>query len=137
MVVRQSLVERLHLIPCFWRPHLDSEFTYLTASDARPHADDGGEKYPVENFSKVAKPLPLSPSFVAYPPSYFRGLIIGELGQYWRQNSQKSNYVELAHLFFMRLKKRGHKSTDLITLFQEAAIYLTIHKITLPPENTS
>ena len=126
MVVLEPSLDRLHRLPCFRRPHLDRETARPTASDARPHAYDGGERYPVEDFSKVVKPVPLPPLSSAHPPSCFRGLIFGELGRYWRQNSHPSDYVELANLFFMRLKERGHRSTDLVALFREAAIHLTV-----------
>ena len=57
----------------------------------------------------------------AHPPSCLRGLVVGLLQKYWKQNTTTSAFAAIITQFYRRLRRRGHQPTDLDPLFLEAA----------------
>jgi hypothetical protein len=67
----------------------------------------------------------------AHPPGVLKGLIYGALRRYWRQNSDTTDYQQMAHKLFGHLKDRGHLEEDISPIFHEAA-----RRLDLGPNNT-
>lgn len=73
------------------------------------------------------KPLNLYlyiPPHSAHPKSCFKGFITGELLRYWRQNTNKADYLQITSLFIQRLLQRGHSLEDILPLIQSATSYI-------------
>ena len=61
------------------------------------------------------------PEHSAHPPGLTKSLITGLLETYWRQNSQKKDFLSRARLLYERLLARGHKPNKLKPVFTSAA----------------
>jgi hypothetical protein len=61
------------------------------------------------------------PPLSAHPKSCFKGLITGELLQYWHQNTDERDFINITSLFIKRLTQRGHHIQDIIPILQRAA----------------
>jgi hypothetical protein len=57
----------------------------------------------------------------AHPKSCFKGLITGELLQYWHQNTDEKDFINITSLFIKRLTQRGHRTQDIIPILQRTA----------------
>jgi len=64
------------------------------------------------------------PPTSAHPPSCLKGLITGEMRQYWLQNNY-NDFQNILSKFIERLIDRGHKLEDLIPVFQQASYTLS------------
>jgi len=72
----------------------------------------------------------------AHPPSCLKGLISGEVRQYWLQNSPK-NFELILTKFLERLVDRGHKIQNLAPLFLDLAAALDNPILNTQPVTTS
>jgi hypothetical protein len=61
------------------------------------------------------------PPLSAHPKSCFNGLITGEILQYWHQNSNKNDFINITSLFIQRLAQSGHKVPDIIPILNKTA----------------
>ena len=61
------------------------------------------------------------PEHSAHPPGLIKSLITGLLETYWRQNSQKKDFISTSRLLYERLLARGHKPDKLKIIFTKAA----------------
>jgi len=64
------------------------------------------------------------PPTSAHPPSCLKGLITGEMRQYWLQNNN-NDFQNILSKFIERLIDSGHKLVDLIPIFQQASYTLS------------
>lgn len=64
------------------------------------------------------------PSNSAHPPGALKGLIVGNLQRYWRQNTNKSDYINIVKLFILRLVARGYTLDILTPIFNDASNYI-------------
>ncbi len=60
------------------------------------------------------------PPTSAHPPSCLKGLITGEMRQYWLQNNN-NDFQNILSKFIERLIDRGHKLVDLNPISQQAS----------------
>jgi hypothetical protein len=77
-------------------------------------------KIEINTFQKEMNLHLYIPPSSAHPPSCLKGLIIGELLRYKKQNN-KEDFVKIATSFLERMAARGHKIDELTPLFHEAA----------------
>jgi hypothetical protein len=77
-------------------------------------------KIEISTFQKEMNLHLYIPPSSAHPPSCLKGLIIGELLRYKKQNN-KEDFVKIATSFLERMAARGHKIDELTPLFHEAA----------------
>ena len=77
-----------------------------------------------KTFQKALNLYLYLPPSSAHPPSCFKGLIIGEIGRYWRQCSRPDDFVKITALFIKRLRARGHRAANLLPLVREAASHI-------------
>ena len=61
------------------------------------------------------------PEHSAHPPGLIKSLITGLLETYWRQNSQKKDFISTSRLLYERLLAREHKPDKLKIIFTKEA----------------
>ena len=83
------------------------------------------------------------PSNSAHPPGALKGLIYGNMLRYWKQNTFRSDFINIITLFLQLLMSRGYTFETLEKYFIEASrhIHLKVNKpsptVELPINNTS
>ncbi len=79
--------------------------------------------------------LYLYPTFnSAHPPGVFKGLIYGLLQKYQDQNTKRSDFLNIARLFFDRLCMRGYRSETLKPLFNDVIATLRVQRNQRTPD---
>jgi hypothetical protein len=76
------------------------------------------------------------PPNLVHPPSCLKGLISGELHQYWLQNDT-DNFQTMLTKFIEHLIDRGHRINDLIPLLKQAALTIDANPTTKAAKNQS
>jgi hypothetical protein len=79
------------------------------------------QKIQTSTFQKELNLYLYIPPISAHPASCFKGLIVGELLRYWKQNSSIQDFVNITNNFISRLLQRGHLLEDLIPILRSAA----------------
>jgi hypothetical protein len=88
----------------------------------------------METYQKSMNLYLYIPPSLAHPPSCLKGLICGELRQYWLQNTQE-NFQKLLLSFIQRLQDREHKLQNLTPLFNQAAAILDNNTSSVTPNS--
>jgi hypothetical protein len=61
----------------------------------------------------------------AHSPGVLKSLIFGNVFRYWKQNSHKSDFIQVTKDFYCHLLNRGYTSEVLTPIFQSAADLIT------------
>jgi hypothetical protein len=78
------------------------------------------------------------PPHSAHSPGVLKSLVFGTLQRYWKQNSDRSDYINNTRNFHTYLLDRGYTDSDLDPLFREAAHTIdTRHNSNERPHNQS
>jgi len=81
-----------------------------------------------KTFQKPMNLYSYIPPISAHPLGRFKGLIMGELLRYWRQNSDPKDFIKITSLFFQRLLNQGHFIEHITPLFHTAALLIDNNK---------
>ena len=73
----------------------------------------------------------------AHPPGVLKSLIFGNLQRFWRQNTNREDYVLHTSAFFTHLLNRGYEPETLTPIFEEAAAKLDSPTQTKPNHRAS
>lgn len=85
------------------------------------------------------KPLNLYqyiPPQSAHPPGMLRGLVLGNVGRYYIQNTHTKDYKNIVIEFYRRLRARGYNSEVLTPLFLEAHARAKTYQPTTKPKES-
>lgn len=91
-------------------------------------------------FKTYQKPLNLYqyiPPQSAHPPGMLKGLIIGNVGRYYIQNTHLEDYKSIVLAFYHRLRDRGYTHEKLEPLFIEANSRAQTGQKTTPPKKVT
>jgi len=83
-----------------------------------------------KTFQKPMNLYSYIPPISAHPLGCFKGLIMGELLRYWRQNSDSKDFIEITSLFFQCLLHWGQCIEQITPLFHTAALLIDNNKQT-------
>ncbi|KAL7523764.1 hypothetical protein ACHAXR_000317, partial [Thalassiosira sp. AJA248-18] len=75
----------------------------------------------VDTYQKTTTLYLYIPQASAHPKGVIKGMILGELRRYKKQNSKREDYLKMVRLLFVRLKARGWRPSLLKDLFMEGA----------------
>ena len=88
-------------------------------------------KFITRTYQKAMNLFLYIPEHSAHPPGLTKSLITGLLETYYRQNSQKEDFIYTSNLLYKRLLARGHKAKNIKLIFDSAAsnIHNKLHGI--------
>lgn len=73
-----------------------------------------------KTFQKALNLYLYIPPHSAHPPGVLRGLVLGNIGRFYHQNTHKADYHKVVIEFYRHLQDRGYDPTVLRPLFSEA-----------------
>ena len=104
---------------CKLKWDIDEPNTSVNFLDLTISIDNNG-KVQYKTFQKPMNLFLYIPAHSAHPPGLLKSLIYGLIGTYARQNSNKSDYLNMIQLLWNRLIDRGYTPEKLLSIFEDA-----------------